>query len=129
VLPTCRGQIGVLQWFARLWSIDQDEFWGESTSCLGTYTGHASAGSMHSVTMMCAIAGYVTNCGTEGNLHGILVGRENLPDGVLLASRESHYSVWKAAMMYRMDSLKVRPGGFPFEAPFLFRLRFLCGLT
>lgn len=25
--------------------------------------------------------GYITNCGTEGNLHGILVGRENLPDG------------------------------------------------
>ena len=24
---------------------------------------------------------YITNCGTEGNLHGILVGRENLPDG------------------------------------------------
>ena len=49
----------------------------------------------------------MTSCGTEGNLHGILVGRENLPDGVLLASRESHYSIWKAAKMYRMDCLKV----------------------
>lgn len=59
-------QIGVLQWFARLWEIDQDEYWG-----------------------------YITNCGTEGNLHGILVGRENLPDGILYASRETHYSVFK----------------------------------
>jgi hypothetical protein len=63
-----RAQIGVLQWFARLWEIDQDEYWG-----------------------------YITNCGTEGNLHGILVGRENLPDGVLYASRETHYSVFKCA--------------------------------
>lgn len=28
-----------------------------------------------------ALCRYITNCGTEGNLHGILVGRENLPDG------------------------------------------------
>ncbi|EIE21592.1 serine decarboxylase [Coccomyxa subellipsoidea C-169] len=69
-------EIGVLQWFARLWEIDQDEYWG-----------------------------YITNCGTEGNLHGILVGRENLPDGILYASHETHYSVFKAARMYRMDSL------------------------
>ena len=66
-----RTQIGVLQWFARLWDIDQDEYWG-----------------------------YITNCGTEGNLHGILVGRENLPDGVLYASRESHYSVFKCVPNY-----------------------------
>ena len=48
-------QIGVLNWFARLWEIEQEDYWG-----------------------------YVTNCGTEGNLHGILVGRENLPDGAHL---------------------------------------------
>ena len=46
-------QIGVLQWFAKLWEIDSDDYWG-----------------------------YITNCGTEGNLHGILVGRENHPEGV-----------------------------------------------
>ena len=34
----------------------------------------------------------------EGNLHGILVGRETLPDGVLYASRETHYSVFKVRM-------------------------------
>jgi histidine decarboxylase len=47
--------------------------------------------------------GYITNCGTEGNLHGILVGRECLPNGILYSSRETHYSVPKAARMYRMD--------------------------
>lgn len=71
-------EIGVLQWFARLWEIEVEDMWG-----------------------------YVTNCGTEGNLHGILVGREALPDGILYASAESHYSVFKAARMYRMDSIKV----------------------
>ncbi|KAK9836835.1 hypothetical protein WJX74_009277 [Apatococcus lobatus] len=71
-------EVGVLHWFARLWEIDQDEYWG-----------------------------YITNCGTEGNLHGILVGRENLPDGVLYASKDSHYSVFKAARMYRMQAVQV----------------------
>jgi hypothetical protein len=66
------------QWFARLWEIEADDFWG-----------------------------YITNCGTEGNLHGILVGREALPDGILYASRETHYSVFKAGRMYRMDAVKV----------------------
>jgi hypothetical protein len=72
-------QVGVLNWFARLWEIDEQEYWG-----------------------------YITNCGTEGNLHGILVGRENHPDGILYASRATHYSVFKAARMYRMDAEKVR---------------------
>lgn len=38
-------QVGVLDWFARLWEIEKDDYWG-----------------------------YITNCGTEGNLHGILLG-------------------------------------------------------
>uniref|UniRef100_A0A6N2LQJ0 Serine decarboxylase n=1 Tax=Salix viminalis TaxID=40686 RepID=A0A6N2LQJ0_SALVM len=71
-------EVGVLDWFARLWEIEKNEYWG-----------------------------YITNCGTEGNLHGILVGREAFPNGVLYASRESHYSVFKAARMYRMDCEKV----------------------
>lgn len=75
-------QVGVLNWFARLWEIDEQEYWG-----------------------------YITNCGTEGNLHGILVGRENFPDGILYASRETHYSVFKAARMYRMDAEKVSNSG------------------
>lgn len=71
-------EIGVLQWFARLWEISDEDCWG-----------------------------YVTNCGTEGNLHGLLVGREVLPDAIMYASKESHYSVFKAARMYRMDSVQV----------------------
>ncbi|CAD6244255.1 unnamed protein product [Miscanthus lutarioriparius] len=71
-------EVGVLDWFARLWELEKDEYWG-----------------------------YITNCGTEGNLHGILVGRKVFPDGILYASHESHYSVFKAARMYRMDCVKV----------------------
>ncbi|XP_058108141.1 serine decarboxylase 1-like [Magnolia sinica] len=71
-------EVGVLDWFARLWELEKNEYWG-----------------------------YITNCGTEGNLHGILVGREVFPDGVLYASRDSHYSVFKAARMYRMECVKV----------------------
>ncbi|XP_057973023.1 serine decarboxylase [Malania oleifera] len=71
-------EVGVLDWFARLWELEKNEYWG-----------------------------YITNCGTEGNLHGILVGREVFPDGVLYASQESHYSVFKAARMYRMECVKV----------------------
>jgi histidine decarboxylase len=66
-------EIGVLEWFARVWDIEVDDMWG-----------------------------YVTNCGTEGNLHGILTGREVLPDGILYCSRATHYSVPKASRMYRM---------------------------
>lgn len=38
-------EVGVLDWFARLWEIEKNDYWG-----------------------------YITNCGTEGNLHGILLG-------------------------------------------------------
>jgi len=66
-------EIGVLEWFAGVWEIPKSEMWG-----------------------------YVTNCGTEGNLHGVLTGREVLPTGVLYCSRATHYSVPKAARMFRM---------------------------
>lgn len=36
-----------------------------------------------------------------------LCRREVFPDGILYASRESHYSVFKAARMYRMECVKV----------------------
>ncbi len=72
-------EIAVLDWFAKLWKIPKNDYWG-----------------------------YVTNCGTEGNLHGILLGRENLPNGILYASKDSHYSVFKAARMFRMDVVVVK---------------------
>ncbi|XP_047334481.1 serine decarboxylase-like [Impatiens glandulifera] len=71
-------EVAVLDWFANLWEIQNTDYWG-----------------------------YVTNGGTEGNLHGILVGRELLPDGILYTSRDSHYSVFKATRMYKMECVKV----------------------
>ncbi|RVW37111.1 Serine decarboxylase [Vitis vinifera] len=38
---------------------------------------------------------------------GVLDWREVLPDGILYASQETHYSVFKAARMYRMECVKV----------------------
>ena len=99
-------EVAVLDWFARLWDLQKDQYWG-----------------------------YITSCGTEGNLHGLLVGsvpykpviimlylitsylvvttllamhrRELFPDGIIYASTESHYSVFKAARMYRVKCVKV----------------------
>ncbi|RLN22095.1 hypothetical protein C2845_PM07G36130 [Panicum miliaceum] len=70
-------EVAVLDWFARLWDLQKDQYWG-----------------------------YITSCGTEGNLHGLLVGRELFPDGIIYASTESHYSVFKAARMYRVKCVK-----------------------
>lgn len=77
-------EVAVLDWFADLWKLPRDEYWG-----------------------------YITACGTEGNLHGIWMGRENVstpgqPINVaLVASRETHYSAWKAARMYCMEAYQV----------------------
>jgi histidine decarboxylase len=35
------------------------------------------------------------------------LGREALPTGILYASQESHYSVFKAARFYRMQSVAI----------------------
>ncbi|XP_049378218.1 histidine decarboxylase-like [Solanum stenotomum] len=67
-------EVAVLDWFAQLWEIEKDEYWG----C-------------------------ITSGGTEGNLHGLLVGRELHPSGILYASKDSHYSIFKAARLYRME--------------------------
>jgi histidine decarboxylase len=48
--------------------------------------------------------GYVTNSGTEGNLQGILIARENFPNGILYASSESHYSIFKASHLYKIKT-------------------------
>ena len=68
----------MLNFFADLWRIPRDEYWG-----------------------------YTTTCGTEGNLLGVLYGREKLPKGTLFCSRDTHYSVPKAAMMYRIPLVLV----------------------
>lgn len=76
-----RFETAVLDYFAEMWGLAQDEYWG-----------------------------YMTACGTEGNLHGIYLGRENLSDScpqdnkiALVASHDSHYSIWKAARMFVLE--------------------------
>ena len=63
----------VLNFFADLWNIKREDYWG-----------------------------YVTSCGTEGNLLGILYGREYLENPVLVTSKDSHYSVHKSSKMYKI---------------------------
>ena len=49
--------------------------------------------------------GYVTSCGTEGNLHSLYVARENLGDKCrLLTSDQSHYSLLKGARMFKIPT-------------------------
>ena len=49
--------------------------------------------------------GYVTSCGTEGNLHSLYVARENLGDNCrLVTSDQSHYSLLKAARMFKIPA-------------------------
>uniref|UniRef100_A0A6U6DW62 Histidine decarboxylase n=1 Tax=Odontella aurita TaxID=265563 RepID=A0A6U6DW62_9STRA len=68
-------ECSVIDFFADLWKMEENSYWG-----------------------------YVTTCGTEGNLHGILLARECHPDGILYSSKETHYSIFKAARYYRMDA-------------------------
>ena len=63
----------VIDFFAKLWNIKEPDYWG-----------------------------YVTTCGTEGNLHGILLAREKLGNAIIFTSRETHYSIFKAANYYNL---------------------------
>lgn len=57
--------------------------------------------------------GYVTSCGTEGNLYGLFLGRELYPDGILYSSQDTHYSVAKAARMFKIPHVVInsQPNG------------------
>ncbi|MBC1220737.1 histidine decarboxylase [Nostoc sp. UCD121] len=63
----------VLAFFAHLYKIPENQFWG-----------------------------YVTAGGTEGNLYGIFLAREIYPNGILYSSQDSHYSIPKAAKLFRI---------------------------
>jgi histidine decarboxylase len=52
--------------------------------------------------------GAIGASGTEGNLWGIYLGREALPDGVLLHSADAHYSIPKAARIQRVPAIEVQ---------------------
>jgi len=63
----------------------------------------------HSPHIFLFYISYTTTCGTEGNLLGVLYGREKLPDGILYCSRDSHYSVPKSAHLYRIPLVSKLP--------------------
>ncbi|MCW5316133.1 histidine decarboxylase [Nostoc sp. KVJ3] len=64
----------VLSFFAHLYKIPESQFWG-----------------------------YVTAGGTEGNLYGMFLAREIYPNGILYSSQDSHYSIPKAAKLFRIQ--------------------------
>eukprot|EP00957_Ditylum_brightwellii_P203925 15336797-Ditylum_brightwellii.AAC.1 len=67
---SCQFKCSAIKFFAKLWKIPKDEYWG-----------------------------YITICRTEGNLHGILLVHEHHPDGILYSSKETQYSVFKAGTL------------------------------
>ncbi|MEK7082759.1 MAG: histidine decarboxylase, partial [Patescibacteria group bacterium] len=48
--------------------------------------------------------GYVTNGGTEGNMYGLYLARESLPQGRVFFSQDTHYSIKKAVRVLGMPS-------------------------
>lgn len=52
--------------------------------------------------------GYVTNGGTEGNLYGLYLARENYPDAVVYYSESTHYSVKKNLHLLNINNIVVR---------------------
>lgn len=68
-----------VRWFCELWDIPAEEAFG-----------------------------YVTGSGSECNMYGLYVAREAHPDGVVLTSHDTHYSVLKYAAMFRMEARPVR---------------------
>ena len=52
--------------------------------------------------------GYVTSGGTEGNMHGLFMGRELFPNGTVYFSQDTHYSVLKILHLLNMQSTMIR---------------------
>ena len=76
----CDLERAAIRWLMDLWGChDPDAFWGA-----------------------------IGASGTEGNLWGIYLGREALPDAVLLHSADAHYSIPKAARIQRVPAIEVR---------------------
>lgn len=69
----------VLAWFAELTHADPGSFWG-----------------------------YITNGGSEGNLYGLYLARELMPDGMVYYSEDTHYSVAKNLRMLKMPNIMIR---------------------
>ncbi len=52
--------------------------------------------------------GYVTSGGTEGNMYGLYLARETLPEGIVYFSQDTHYSVVKILRLLQTLSLMVK---------------------
>jgi histidine decarboxylase len=75
----CQLEREAINWLMKLWECDDpSEYWGS-----------------------------IGASGTEGNLWGIYLGREALPDAVLIHSAEAHYSIPKAARIQRIEAVSV----------------------
>jgi histidine decarboxylase len=57
--------------------------------------------------------GYVTSGGTEGNMYGLFLAREVLPEGIVYFSEDTHYSVAKALRALHLRNIMIasRPDG------------------
>lgn len=52
--------------------------------------------------------GYVTNGGTEGNMYGLFLAREFLPQGMVYYSEDTHYSVTKILRVLNLRNIMIR---------------------
>ena len=52
--------------------------------------------------------GYTTNGGTEGNMHGVFLALEHLPDGIVYFSQDTHYSVLKIVHVLHARNMMVK---------------------
>ncbi|GAB1309151.1 histidine decarboxylase [Urechidicola sp. KH5] len=52
--------------------------------------------------------GYITNGGTEGNLYGLYLARENYPNGIVYYSESTHYSVKKNLHLLNISNIVIR---------------------
>lgn len=68
----------VIHWFAELLHAPPDSYWG-----------------------------YVTNGGTEGNMYGLYLARELLPNGMCYYSEDTHYSVAKNLRVLKMQHIMI----------------------
>jgi len=76
----CEMEREAIAWLMRLWGCRKlDDYWGS-----------------------------IGASGTEGNIWGIYLGREALPDAILLHSADAHYSIPKAARLQRIEACSLR---------------------
>lgn len=52
--------------------------------------------------------GYVTSGGTEGNMYGLYLARESLPNGIAYFSEDTHYSIKKSVRVLGIPSIIIK---------------------